>query len=188
VALARRDVAAVLPGVAIAISLVPPLAVVGVCLGAGDLELALGALVLFLSNTLALVLAGILMFTVLGYTNEAIVRADRFRGRTYVVLAVVAVLVTVPLAANTYANYRLQRWQTEVQDTSTAWLDDTPDAAVTDVEFHALTAYVYVQHTGDLPPYDELLADLDRVLPDGIAIVVDSTFGREVDIGTTGDL
>ncbi|MEU3092304.1 DUF389 domain-containing protein, partial [Streptomyces massasporeus] len=33
VALARRDVAAVLPGVAIAISLVPPLVVAGVCLG-----------------------------------------------------------------------------------------------------------------------------------------------------------
>ncbi|HSO64476.1 MAG TPA: DUF389 domain-containing protein, partial [Ornithinibacter sp.] len=35
VGLSRRDVAAVLPGVAIAISLVPPLAVVGVCLGEG---------------------------------------------------------------------------------------------------------------------------------------------------------
>ena len=35
VGLSRRDVAAVLPGVAIAISLVPPLAVVGICLGEG---------------------------------------------------------------------------------------------------------------------------------------------------------
>lgn len=34
VALSRRDVAAVLPGVAISISLVPPLAVVGICAGA----------------------------------------------------------------------------------------------------------------------------------------------------------
>ena len=41
VALSRRDVAAVLPGVAIAISLVPPLVVVGVCLGLGDSALAL---------------------------------------------------------------------------------------------------------------------------------------------------
>ena len=38
IALARRDVAAVLPGVAIAISLVPPLAVVGVCLGQGAVD------------------------------------------------------------------------------------------------------------------------------------------------------
>ena len=40
VAMARRDVAAVLPGVAIAISLVPPLAVVGVCLGQGAFDLS----------------------------------------------------------------------------------------------------------------------------------------------------
>ncbi|WP_241847280.1 DUF389 domain-containing protein [Streptomyces sp. CB02009] len=57
-ALARRDVAAVLPGVAIAISLVPPLVVTGVCLGQAAWWLALGSFVLFVSNLLALVFAG----------------------------------------------------------------------------------------------------------------------------------
>src|SRR6478735_1876141 len=71
VAFARRDVAAVLPGVAIAISLVPPLAVVGVCLGQGAVALALGALVLFVSNFVALVLSGSLLFTSAGYVAEA---------------------------------------------------------------------------------------------------------------------
>ncbi len=70
VALARRDVAAVLPGVAIAISLVPPLAVVGLCLGQGAGLLAVGALLLFLSNLLALVLAGTFVFAVLGYAGR----------------------------------------------------------------------------------------------------------------------
>ena len=71
IALARRDVAAVLPGVAIAISLVPPLAVVGVCLGQGAFGLAIGALVLFLSNLIALVLAGTLVFAALGAKDPA---------------------------------------------------------------------------------------------------------------------
>src|SRR5687768_7151531 len=62
IALSRRDVAAVLPGVAIAISLVPPLAVVGVCLGQGAPDLAAGALLLFVSNVLAMVAAGVLTF------------------------------------------------------------------------------------------------------------------------------
>lgn len=48
VAIARKDVAAVLPGVAIAISLAPPLAVVGVCTGQRSFGLATGALLLFL--------------------------------------------------------------------------------------------------------------------------------------------
>jgi len=49
-----------LSGVAIAISLVPPLGVVGVCAGQGDWEMALGAFVLFASNMVAMVLAGTL--------------------------------------------------------------------------------------------------------------------------------
>ncbi|WP_083982193.1 DUF389 domain-containing protein [Actinomadura hibisca] len=68
-ALARRDVAAVLPGVAISISLVPPLVVSGVCLGAGAPALAFGALVLFLSNMLSLVLVGTFVFAALGYVD-----------------------------------------------------------------------------------------------------------------------
>ncbi|MEU2801547.1 DUF389 domain-containing protein [Streptomyces sp. NPDC007117] len=71
VALARRDVAAVLPGVAIAISLVPPLVVVGVCLGQMSGWLALGALVLFVSSLFALVLGGMVVFASLGYGVEA---------------------------------------------------------------------------------------------------------------------
>jgi uncharacterized hydrophobic protein (TIGR00271 family) len=46
VALARRDIADTLPGVAIAISLVPPLSVVGLTLSSGAPDQALGALLL----------------------------------------------------------------------------------------------------------------------------------------------
>ena len=57
IAIARRDVAAVLPGRHRYFS-VPPLAVVGICAGQGAFTLATGALVLFLSNILAMVMAG----------------------------------------------------------------------------------------------------------------------------------
>ena len=47
-----------LPGVAIAISLVPPLAVVGLTLESGAPKQALGALLLFLTNFGAILLTG----------------------------------------------------------------------------------------------------------------------------------
>ena len=59
-----------LPGVAIAISLVPPLAVVGVCLGEGAVLMALGALLLFLSNLVSMVIAGTVLFAALGYASR----------------------------------------------------------------------------------------------------------------------
>ncbi len=68
--LSRRDVAAVLPGAAIAISLVPPLAVVGICLGEGSVSLALGALLPFVSNLVPVVIAGTMVFAALGYSAE----------------------------------------------------------------------------------------------------------------------
>nr|MDT0666488.1 DUF389 domain-containing protein [Micromonospora sp. DSM 115978] len=107
VALARRDVAAVLPGVAIAISLVPPLIVAGVCLGQLAGWLALGALVLFLSNLLALVFAGMTVFAVLGYTAEAAAGAGRSTRRTRLTLTSLLALVFLPLAANTAATLLL---------------------------------------------------------------------------------
>jgi uncharacterized membrane protein len=54
VALARRDIADTLPGVAIAISLVPPLSVVGLTLESGEPDEALGALLLFVTNVAAI--------------------------------------------------------------------------------------------------------------------------------------
>ena len=98
VGLSRRDVAAVLPGVAIAISLVPPLAVVGICLGEGSISLALGALVLFVSNLVSMVIAGTILFAALGYSAEADREARRVGAgrRSYVTLVVLLVAVLVP--------------------------------------------------------------------------------------------
>ena len=64
---------------------------------------------------------------------------------------------------------------------------DTPDAEVTGVEFASTTATITVRHTGDLPPFDDLMAELDDVLPDGIRVVVDTTVGRESDLGLVGE-
>ena len=70
-AVARRDIGDILPGVAIAIaiSLVPPLAVIGVTAAAGDSSGALGALLLFLTNVLAIIVAGVLLFSAIRSTG-----------------------------------------------------------------------------------------------------------------------
>ena len=57
-ALVRRDVANILAGVAIAITLVPVLEVAGISLGSGRFDLALGAFLLFLTNAAAIMLGG----------------------------------------------------------------------------------------------------------------------------------
>jgi uncharacterized hydrophobic protein (TIGR00271 family) len=58
VALARPDISDTLPGVAIAISLVPPLAVAGLTLQSGAPGQCLGALLLFATNVAAILASG----------------------------------------------------------------------------------------------------------------------------------
>jgi|APMI01.1.fsa_nt_gi uncharacterized hydrophobic protein (TIGR00271 family) len=58
----RSDVSDTLPGVAIAISLVPPLAVVGLTLESGEPSQALGALLLFGTNVSAIIATGTVVF------------------------------------------------------------------------------------------------------------------------------
>ena len=189
VGLSRRDVAAVLPGVAIAISLVPPLAVVGICLGEGSVPLAMGALLLFVSNLVSMVLAGTVLFAALGYSAEADRQARQVGAerKSYLKLVTVLAVVLVPLGLNTALVLLLHSWTGDIQQVTTSWLSGIPKAEVTDVQFASNSFRIQVRvPPGDLPPTDELLRELDAVLPSGLAIVVDTTYGEELDVGTTG--
>ncbi|MEV0007640.1 DUF389 domain-containing protein [Streptomyces sp. NPDC047973] len=188
VALARRDVAAVLPGVAIAISLVPPLVVVGVCLGSGAGWLALGALVLFVSNLFALVFGGMVVFATLAYGTRAeeAGAAGRPTRRAYAAMGVLFAVVFVPLAANTAATVLINIWTERVRNAADQWLADEPGASVTGVETVSRTFHVRVRVPGDLPPVDGLLRRIDGQVPDGVPVVVDATRGRRIEVGRVG--
>lgn len=96
----RSDISDTLPGVAIAISLVPPLAVVGLTLQSGAPEEALGALLLFMTNVSAIIATGTLMF--LGYgvrtaAQEAGVRIGQLRPSTIATVLAGVIVLAVPL-------------------------------------------------------------------------------------------
>jgi uncharacterized hydrophobic protein (TIGR00271 family) len=89
---ARSNAAKSLAGVAIAVALVPPLAVVGIGLGWLSWTVAGGALLLFLTNLAGIVFAASTTFILLGY-------APFSRARKGMVSALVAVaVVSIPLA------------------------------------------------------------------------------------------
>ncbi|MBB4915693.1 DUF389 domain-containing protein [Streptosporangium saharense] len=184
IALARRDMAAVLPGVAIALSLVPPLVVVGVCLGDGAFVLALGALVLFLSNLVSLVFAGTFVFTVLGYTERPV--ADRARTRSIAAFGGLGVLLAVVLALSTALHYRVASWKDQVGRRAAEWLTAAPGATVIGVRLESTTFWIDVRAPGDLPPVADLRARLRGAVPDGFPVVVEVTRGRRIDVGRVG--
>ena len=103
VALARSDISDTLPGVAIAISLVPPLSVVGLTLESGAPAQAVGALLLFVANVSAILASGIVVMAI--YRVPRI--SDRLSAPTFhrrngvAVIVALVVLIAAPLAVNT---------------------------------------------------------------------------------------
>ncbi len=186
IALSRRDVAAVLPGVAISISLVPPLGVAGVCLGRGAVALALGALVLFLSNMLALVFAGMFVFTALGYTQQALSErtSKRPRRRAHVTLGAMVVLVLLPLVGNTVASVLVGSWKDGANRAATRWLAVTPGAEVNSVDVQSLSIVIRVTTPSGAPPTSALLAELATEISLPLEVVVEETVGKRVVAGT----
>ncbi|MFV0427827.1 MAG: TIGR00341 family protein [Arachnia sp.] len=96
----RADVSDTLPGVAIAISLVPPLAVVGLTLQSGQFDEALGALLLFGTNVTAIIATGTAVFLAYGTRKAARaagVQLGELRRGTVAAVVAVLVLLAVPL-------------------------------------------------------------------------------------------
>jgi uncharacterized hydrophobic protein (TIGR00271 family) len=94
----RRTGTDALPGVAIAVSLVPPLATVGICLELGRPNDALGALLLFSTNFAAIVVAACVVFALAGATPDRAMLRERHRVRNGMIVAVVALaVIAIPL-------------------------------------------------------------------------------------------
>ncbi|NKY57969.1 TIGR00341 family protein [Nocardia flavorosea] len=175
VAIIRRDVGDVLPGVAIAISLVPPLAVVGVCLGSSAPGLALGAFVLFASNMVAMVITATVVLVVTGYPAEAGAGAQR-RGRAYAVLAAGLIVVAVPMMVNSLSSL----WADQIADAARNWLADVPGAQVTDVSLQSDTATIQVLSPGELPPTGSLERSVHDLVPWHPDVVLVHTVGSRI--------
>ena len=75
-AMSRANLISALPGVAIAAALVPPIATAGMALTMGDLVLGGGALLLFLTNIVAIVLGTAVTFWAVGINTRMVKNAD----------------------------------------------------------------------------------------------------------------
>ena len=90
----RREIADALPGVAIAVALVPPLSVVGVGVAYGSPTVFFGSLLLFLTNLVGIIFSGGLVFLALRYGSVA--RAKR--GMTIAIVTLVGLGIPLSLS------------------------------------------------------------------------------------------
>ena len=97
-ALGRREVAAALPGVAIAAALMPPVCAVGAGLALRQWKVAGGAALLFVTNLVAISVAGSLIFLLLGIRPKLYQRERRaLLQRGLMLSLILLVVIAIPL-------------------------------------------------------------------------------------------
>lgn len=163
-ALSRSDVSDTLPGVAIAISLVPPLAVVGLTLEAGETDEAQGAMLLFLTNVGAILFSGLVVMTLYRVYEQARPGTGEglawgFRGAQVLVVVFVLALV-IPLGAATVQVTSERSLVSDVRGAATEWATSA-DWRIVNVSVEPTGVEVTASGPLPAPPAEELRSLLD---------------------------
>jgi uncharacterized hydrophobic protein (TIGR00271 family) len=173
-AVSRAEIGDALPGVAIAISLVPPLCVVGLAVSHTQWLAGLGAMLLFLTNFFAIVLAGGAVFWLSGIHPRPTGAVQAHLHRRALAIAVLGtIVVAVLLGFNGYRTLEMDTDAAIAGETAAAWLRGTRYT----VEGTTLTyrpgdilvrgparVLVRIAGAGTLPGIEELATDLEAQL------------------------
>jgi uncharacterized hydrophobic protein (TIGR00271 family) len=163
-AMSREDVADSLPGVAISIALVPPLAVVGLSLSAAQWDDAVGAMLLFLTNFVSILLTGGGVFALLGLsaaaTKELVGSARR---KAFIYVAIGALLVAIPLAMTSIQVGRESVAELQAKRFAQTWLSDTA-FDVSRIDANGGEIEIVISGFGEPPPLPDLGTKLQSVL------------------------
>ncbi len=150
-ALIDERVSPVLPGVAIATALNPPIAALGLCLASGAYAGAWGAFLLFFANVLAILAVAAVMFLIAGFVTRAEIGSVRSLARRFAAAAIGLVLVTGLLTNYLVGLVRNLRTQQAIQSVLDEQLSHEPNTALASVDFSRTTSGVDVLSTITTP-------------------------------------
>jgi len=171
--MSREDISDSLAGVAISISLVPPLCVVGISLQAGQWAAAGGAFLLFVTNFLSILLAGGGVLTLLGLGRAANLEVKGTARRNAFIAIVVGVLiVTVPLAITGIRIATDTKTQLQSKEVVGAWIAGTA-YKIRDLQAAGDQINVIIIGHGDPPAFSDLVAGLNGKLQRPVKVNLD---------------
>lgn len=164
-ALSREDIADSLPGVAIAVALVPPLGVAGITLQAGVYDETAGAMLLFLTNLVSMLLAGGLTFVVLGVVPVDQLYQERDRVRVYASTVLAGMLVVAtPLGLVSRDLTKMATSHHDAETVAERWVERSEGAQLVDVTVEDDTVAIVAAGENDPPSTDELAEELAGAL------------------------
>jgi len=169
----RRTGTDALPGVAIAVSLVPPLATVGICLELGRLDDAAGALVLFLTNFAAIVVAASIVFILGGAAPSRTQFRERRRLRNGFIVAMLGlVVISIPLAWRSAENIVAMRQADAAAPLVREWIGGR-DLEVTAYDIDGTAVDIALRGPDEPPDSATLASSLAKAFGRPVKLTVD---------------
>ena len=167
----NKRVSASIAGVAIAVALVPPLGVVGLTLHAGMLGDALGALTLFLTNLVSIILAAMVVFALTGFAPVSKMKKNAVHiKRVAMTVGIAALIIAIPLAFTVSSIIQTAAHQTDARKATEAWLEDAPQLELGLIGVSGSDVSIIVTGPEEIPP----IQDLEDALTD--------SFGKPVTV------
>jgi uncharacterized hydrophobic protein (TIGR00271 family) len=173
-AMTHPNVGNSLPGVAIAVALAPPLAVVGYSLEEAHWAYASGAFLLFLTNLVGIVVAAGVTYVVSGYSPWTRIEkgGDQAR-RSMVLIAIAFGLVALPLGIIGEGIISQTNSHALVTKETKTWLSDDSGYSLNEVRVSGSQVTVTLEGSGDLPDVDDLASNLAVALESDIELVLE---------------
>jgi len=146
-AFSKEKLSATLPGIAIATAVLPPLATIGVALGLHRLDLAGGAMLLFLANLIAIVVSSSIVFWLLGFGPRfSKIQEAETMNRLRISL-VLLLLISIPLAYLMIGALNKEALRNTVQETLNSQMLGHEDTTITDITYEEREGVLHVQTT-----------------------------------------
>jgi uncharacterized hydrophobic protein (TIGR00271 family) len=163
-AIGRQEIADSLAGVAIAISLVPPLCVAGISLGSGRWLDAGGAFLLFLTNFFAILFAGAIIFRLMGLEELGFRDASKEAKQKAIRVIIAGVLlISLLLTVTTYNAYVATTELTDTADAVKEWLSGSSDFQIVSIKVRPTDVDITIRGDSQVPPLATLYPKLNMV-------------------------
>jgi uncharacterized hydrophobic protein (TIGR00271 family) len=133
-ALCRSEATAALPGVAIAAALVPPLSAAGISLANRFYQEFAGALLLFITNFVAISSAAALVFLVLGFRPTSAQKERRaIRSRSAIIAVLFLIVITLLVAYTTLRLAQTSAAEANIRQIAERGVAEITDAQLTEI-------------------------------------------------------
>lgn len=185
-ALSRSDIADSLPGVAIAISLVPPLNNCGILLATHERHLAFESFLLFFTNFVAILIAGSLTFVLSGLAKGYGREVTHLRNMALAVIALL-LIIAVPLSTNRDLYWNDVNHEDAALAATQGWLAGT-EWEVLSVDADGNKLQLMLAGEGTLPDSTAIVDELRQIMGDDTEITARIVGMRKAVISGNGSV